>query len=207
LEIHVMKRTILALAVALCAQGFAVQASAATLSFESLASADDNTSVGRTYVEQGFKLDDITMTSAYGFATWGSSNMFFSGSTALMNNNDAGITRLTQVGGGAFNLASVDLTVMYPGLTGDGNVAVTFTGTKLDNSTVMQSFNVNDGAPQTFTFTGFTNLASVSWADNATYHQFDNINVAAVPEPETYAMFLAGLGLMGFVARRRIAAR
>jgi hypothetical protein len=202
-----MKKTILALAVALCAQGFAVQASAATLSFESLASADDNTSVGRTYVEQGFKLDDITMTSAYGFATWGSSNIFFSGSTALMNNNDAGITRLTQVGGGAFKLASVDLTVMYPGLTGDGNVAVTFTGTKLDNSTVTQSFNVSDGAPQTFTFTGFTNLASVTWADNATYHQFDNISVAAVPEPETYAMFLAGLGLMGFAARRRIAAK
>lgn len=28
-------------------------------------------------------------------------------------------------------------------------------------------------------------------------------NVLAVPEPETYAMMLAGLGLMGFVARRR----
>ncbi len=28
-------------------------------------------------------------------------------------------------------------------------------------------------------------------------------NVTAVPEPETYAMLLAGLGLMGFVARRR----
>jgi hypothetical protein len=27
--------------------------------------------------------------------------------------------------------------------------------------------------------------------------------IAAVPEPETYAMLLAGLGLMGFVARRR----
>ena len=26
---------------------------------------------------------------------------------------------------------------------------------------------------------------------------------AAVPEPETYALFLAGLGAMGFVARRR----
>lgn len=28
-------------------------------------------------------------------------------------------------------------------------------------------------------------------------------NIAAVPEPETYAMLLAGLGLIGFTARRR----
>jgi PEP-CTERM motif len=31
----------------------------------------------------------------------------------------------------------------------------------------------------------------------------DVAGVAAVPEPETYAMMLAGLGLLGFVARRR----
>lgn len=30
-----------------------------------------------------------------------------------------------------------------------------------------------------------------------------NVNVAAVPEPESYAMLLAGLGLVGFSARRR----
>ena len=29
------------------------------------------------------------------------------------------------------------------------------------------------------------------------------MSVAAVPEPETYAMLLAGLGLIGFSARRR----
>jgi len=29
------------------------------------------------------------------------------------------------------------------------------------------------------------------------------LNVSAVPEPETYAMMLAGLGMMGFMVRRR----
>jgi hypothetical protein len=33
--------------------------------------------------------------------------------------------------------------------------------------------------------------------------QFTDSSVAAVPEPETYALLLSGLGLMGFVARRR----
>lgn len=31
----------------------------------------------------------------------------------------------------------------------------------------------------------------------------NNVSIAAVPEPETYAMLMAGLGLLGFVARRR----
>ena len=35
---------------------------------------------------------------------------------------------------------------------------------------------------------------------------FSPVSVSAVPEPESYAMLLAGLGLMGFVLRRRKAA-
>ena len=33
--------------------------------------------------------------------------------------------------------------------------------------------------------------------------QGGQLYVAAVPEPESYAMLLAGLGLIGFAARRR----
>jgi hypothetical protein len=41
--------------------------------------------------------------------------------------------------------------------------------------------------------------------DNASGSYFTNyaFHVTAVPEPETYAMLMAGLGLMGFTLRRR----
>jgi len=62
---------------------------------------------------------------------------------------------------------------------------------------------VTDTGTQTFSFSGFTNLTSVTWSNDPMYHQFDNIYVTAVPEPESYAMLLAGIGLMGVIARRR----
>ena len=58
-----------------------------------------------------------------------------------------------------------------------------------------------------------------SWLPNTTLVSFEDLNggpfdyndlsfsftntIAAVPEPETYAMLLAGLGLLGFAARRK----
>lgn len=38
---------------------------------------------------------------------------------------------------------------------------------------------------------------------NSTLHVSTLTTVSAVPEPESYAMLLAGLGVMGFVAKRR----
>ncbi|WP_018413450.1 PEP-CTERM sorting domain-containing protein [Methyloversatilis thermotolerans] len=45
-------------------------------------------------------------------------------------------------------------------------------------------------------------VAKVYMAEDGLYH----LQIAVVPEPETYAMLLAGLGLLGFVARRKRAA-
>ncbi|CDG81542.1 FxDxF family PEP-CTERM protein [Janthinobacterium agaricidamnosum] len=58
------------------------------------------------------------------------------------------------------------------------------------------ALNVGAGK-HTLTFTGLTNAGDTSAF-------VDNVKVlSAVPEPETYAMMLAGFGLLGFVVRRR----
>jgi hypothetical protein len=51
-------------------------------------------------------------------------------------------------------------------------------------------------------YLGFTGGTAGSYADQ----RITAFNVSAVPEPESYAMLVAGLGLLGFVARRRKAA-
>lgn len=58
-----------------------------------------------------------------------------------------------------------------------------------------QSYNVRVVATANSSFSGST--------AGLTVNAFAS-TVTAVPEPETYAMFLAGLGLMGAVARRRM---
>lgn len=74
------------------------------------------------------------------------------------------------------------------------------------------SFNylgeVNKFTNQSFLYTanysGLTALTFTSAASGYSGAVIDNVSVmAAVPEPSTYAMMLGGLGLVGFMSRRR----
>ena len=95
-----------------------------------------------------------------------------------------------------------------------GAVNTTFNG-------ITQAFNYNDGFPQTlirqYTLDSavLASIISLGYLDividrnsSGDFYGFDYLklndySVAVVPEPETYAMLLAGLGLLGFTARRR----
>jgi len=61
-------------------------------------------------------------------------------------------------------------------------------------------FGSFEGAFSSFAFEGLSSsyVASLVFGANGV-----DLNVAAVPEPETYAMLLAGLGAMGWAARRK----
>ena len=54
-----------------------------------------------------------------------------------------------------------------------------------------------------FAFTGNDLSVTIHRSNEWVFLSEVQFNVAAVPEPETYAMLLEGLGLLGFVARRK----
>lgn len=94
-------------------------------------------------------------------------------------------------------------------LYADDNLSFS-SATLLGSYTALNSPGFNPSSVQVFSFS----------AQNASYVRLEVLNtwsttsystalgevafeISAVPEPETYAMMLAGLGLIGFVARRR----
>ena len=116
---------------------------------------------------------------------------------------------------GTFALLSLDLAGMLGGGGGTltDQLSIQITGTKLYGGMVSTSQPLAL-TPGRFThydssyFAGFTGLTSVQFSgigfNYARYVGVDNIalSITPVPEPETYALLLAGLGLV-MVARRR----
>lgn len=188
------------------------QAGAAVIDFNSLATTTNNptVAVGQPYVEDGFSLitrSGVSFTYGGGtiYATtdknpnWTGTPGVYSG--YIYQYGSAFV--LERVGGGTFDLVSMDAASFYTG--GAGNYFSVY-GYRAAGGYVNQNFTL-DGTTktlETLTFNdSFKGLNKIIFS--SVYAQVDNINlsVAAVPEPETYAMLLAGLGLIAGIANRK----
>jgi hypothetical protein len=97
------------------------------------------------------------------------------------------------------NVAPQSLSGTFYGsvLLGDCGVGLSFSG----SGCAFTRFSFGSMNPSGSLSEGGTSMFDVSFTFSAA--PITTVPVAAIPEPETYAMLLAGLGLMGLVARRR----
>lgn len=87
-------------------------------------------------------------------------------------------------------------------LNGDGSNAFTFPFTTIESVLILDAHTLLVANDNNYPGVGGRDLGS----DNTEFlkiHLNQALNVAAVPEPSTYALMLGGMGLVGFMARRR----
>lgn len=145
------------------------------IDFESLKHDDDLIEHhGFFYEEDGFVLKNIS--EPHPFATFGTKESRFSGSTALFNDTVDGVTILSAENNKSFDLDSIDLTE----LNGPDVAKVTFKGELEKGGSVVQTFTLDGKSfePETFTFSDdFDEVVSVQWTQVSPFHQFDNITI------------------------------
>jgi hypothetical protein len=163
-------------------------------------------------LQPGYFLNDFT---GYSYSYLGGSQSYSSGGysyTATATPN-SGLYALS-VGGGSLSTLDATSALIFT-FTGNPVTAVggTFFGT--DDPGALASGTVHVAlASGSYVdlnaagFAGYTSSTPISWLSVSTpaspgvFPTADHLYVGAVPEPETYAMLLSGLGLMGFIARR-----
>lgn len=92
-----------------------------------------------------------------------------------------------------------EITSVTDGLTG---AAATYDTQAYWATTWLNQANTNVGV-NTAWGTGIGNVRVLNLQNSDGSFSQDQLYIAPIPEPEIYAMLAAGLGLMGFVARRR----
>lgn len=194
-----MKRKILSLCTAmLFAAPVASQAAVYTVD------AFANSTGGGTGVAVGFTVGDAFTVSVNPLDLWNAgapprwsnangltgADLLAAGAADTNGDNPGGIAGVTVIGSDFGTWTQGGLTAPFGALVGEwgnsGNfflIGTNYAGVAADSTLKLYYFDMNNS----------DNTGSI----------LADVNVAAVPEPETYAMMLAGLGLIGFSARRR----
>lgn len=179
----------------------AVAASQASIiDFENLPNSDPNYTLhGDTVTSGGFQFaSNLYVGAPEAIASWGNPGYgLYTGSVAIFANYGPDYLTMSKVGGGAFDVFSIDMTDV--GLF-DVGIEVVFTGRRADNSTITETIITTDRLMTTYTLSSMTNIVSMDINDANWVVQFDNI-ATAVPEPATLAVL--SLGAAALLRRRR----
>lgn len=144
-------------------------------------------SFGNIGVNFGVAFYGFTTTS--GFGETSQPNLAYNNTNPAIGDVAVGFTGLSFTDG-VFSPSTVSV---YSGLNG--------TGTLLGSTVI--SGNPYAFSADSVAFSGTAQSFTLSAEGGQGQAGLDNLSIAAVPEPETYAMLLAGLGLMGFMVRRK----
>ncbi len=131
---------------------------------------------GDIVLEDGFQVTK-GQGEPFGFATFGTQETRYPGSTALFNNTVAGLCKISAVDGHSFDVSSID----FACLNSPGSVTINLVGNKTGGGQVFQTINHADPDGQlpldlvTYNLSGFTGLDSIEWTQDSPFHQFDNI--------------------------------
>ena len=195
-----LTKTLLAAAAALCA----LQAQAAITT-----SSDSNVPAGP--VTYGFEASDVLPA----FITISGGHMFADGDSGVgsITAKPPGATgRWWSVGPSAPQTPTATISflggakeVSFLWGSPDGYNVLEINGTAFNKTLLGTSLtgDRNVGVYLTIKADGGDMINSLTFKSNTNAFEVDHLRVAAVPEPGTYAMMLAGLGAMGFIARRR----